>query len=143
MKEVIADIWDYPADYRCVTTNGIIMKNGELVMGGGIALQAKLRYPALPARLGKLVKMFGNKPFFFDEFNIISFPTKQDWKNDSIMELIESSAKDIAAFGHINSNKVIAMTRPGCGLGGLVWSDVKKVISPIFDTDQFVVCHYE
>ena len=45
MKEVTGNIWDYPADIVCITTNGSTTRNGSAVMGKGIALQAKERYP--------------------------------------------------------------------------------------------------
>ncbi len=60
MKEYVGDIWQSGADVICVTTNGVLRKNGDLVMGAGIALEAKKRYPRLPAFLGGCVKRCGN-----------------------------------------------------------------------------------
>lgn len=52
MKEAQGDLWTLPAEFRCITTNGIWSKNtGEAVMGAGVALDAKRRYPDLPRRL--------------------------------------------------------------------------------------------
>lgn len=139
MIEVNADIWTYPADYRCITTNGIVKKNGELVMGAGIALEAAKRFPELPARLGKNVSIFGNIPYIFHEWKIISFPTKNHWKDPSSLELIEKSAKEILTFANILGIISISLTRPGCGLGKLDWADVKPVLDKYFD-DRFIVC---
>ena len=35
--------------------NGVVKKDGCAVMGGGIALEAKERFPNLPKRLGELL----------------------------------------------------------------------------------------
>ena len=42
MRYDTGDLWSYPADYRVVTTNGIIKKDGEAVMGAGVGLLAPL-----------------------------------------------------------------------------------------------------
>jgi len=43
MKEVIGNIWNYynKGNWIVITTNGTIKKNGEAVMGRGVALEAK------------------------------------------------------------------------------------------------------
>lgn len=140
MIEKIGNIWDFPADAICVTTNGIVKKNGDLVMGAGIALEAKIKYPKLPKILGELVKNIRNKCFYIEEFKIISFPTKNHFKDDSIPELIEHSAleaKEIADFFKLST---ISLPRPGCGLGNLKWKNVKSLLEKYLD-DRFFVFH--
>ena len=139
MLEIKADLWSYPADFRCVPTNGIVKPNGCLVMGAGVAKVAAEKYPQLPDRLGRLVTIFGNKPFFFNEIGIISFPTKNHFKDPSDIGLIIASAKEIAAFVEIH-DKTIVLPRVGTGFGGLNWIDVKAAIEPIFDDNRFIVC---
>ena len=139
MIEVTGDLWTYPAEWRCVTTNGIVQKNRELVMGAGCALEAKMKYPAIPAKLGELVKIFGNLPFFLHEYKLISFPTKNHWKDPSSIELIEQSARHIASFARIHEITSVLSPRPGCGYGRLLWDDVKKVLEPIFNDDRFII----
>lgn len=46
-------------DYVCITTNSILNKNGELVMGAGVALEAKQRFPELPKVYGSKIKKDG------------------------------------------------------------------------------------
>ena len=50
-------------DIVCVTTNGIIKSNGELVMGAGCALEFKNRFPKIPKILGDKIKKSGNLPY--------------------------------------------------------------------------------
>lgn len=55
------DIWAYwgVADALCITTNGCVVK-GECVMGRGIALQAKQRFPGIALHLGRCIQAEGN-----------------------------------------------------------------------------------
>lgn len=56
-----ANIWDYwgVADALCITTNGCVIK-GECVMGRGIALEAKQRFPGIALHLGRSIQAEGN-----------------------------------------------------------------------------------
>lgn len=142
MQEIWGDIWgpfgnEGDAVLRCVTTNGIVKRNGELVMGAGIAKQAANRYPALPRLLGQGVRKHGNVPLLVEEIGIISFPTKHNWKNKSVPSLILKSAERIAKLADYYDH--ILMTRPGCGLGGLNWEEVKAMLEPIFTGNKFWV----
>lgn len=138
MQEVFGNIWNSNARYICVTTNSIVKPNGELVMGKGIALQAKNRYPKLPAILGKHVKSKGNIPCIVNigTSYIVSFPTKNHFMNPSIPQLIIDSAKALAA--NLPVDATVALTRPGCGSGNLSWIDIKPMLEPILD-DRFTI----
>jgi len=140
MQEIIGNIWETDCDIICVTTNGVVKSNGELVMGKGVALQAKQRYPILAKRLGNMVSLYENKPYLivYDniKYDIISLPTKYHWRDKSDIELIKNSL--IIIKNMISEDHTIALSRPGCGNGGLKWEDVKKVIEPILD-DRFTV----
>lgn len=61
MKQVTGDIWPC-ARYGPlgIPTNGYITKKGLGVMGRGVALQAKQRYPDTPFNLGKHLQHAGN-----------------------------------------------------------------------------------
>ena len=139
MKEIIGNIWDQKdADAICVTTNGVIKSNGQLVMGKGIALEAAKRFPDLPRVFGRLVNTFGNNvyPYIAGGFTIFSFPTKHHWKDNSDIELIKKSAQQLVE--RTVTYKHIYLTRPGCGCGGLEWQNVRNVLDSIFD-DRFIV----
>ena len=143
MKEIIGNIWDYHKgdDYIVIPTNGTIKKNGELVMGRGLALQAKLRYPELPLFLGKLVSDFGNHLFRLDQYKLLSFPVKDNWWEVASLELIEESTKQLAGSiglaSGIRGN--IYLPRVGCGNGKLSWSQVKSILEKCLLDDRFIV----
>lgn len=142
MIEARGNLWDMEADARCVTTNSVIRKDGTLVMGAGIAKQAAIRHPDLPARIASLIRVFGNWPFYFPDLCVMTFPTKEDWRNPSIPELIKDSAQRATWLADAHKLKRILLPRPGCDRGGLDWEDVKLIIAPILD-DRFVVCSPE
>lgn len=154
VKEIKGNIWDYhdKGHWIIITTNGTIKANGEAVMGRGVALQAKRRYPSLPQDLGKAIIFRGSKLWSWPEFRLMTFPTKNDWRNKSDLSLIETSCKELVHW--LNSirdffaNELrikledgkakIYMVRPGCGNGGLDWKDVKPVLEKYLD-DRFIV----
>lgn len=129
----------------CVTTNGIIKKDGNAVMGAGIAKTADMRFQ-LAAKLANHLKSNGNVvadlgvyQYENSQFHIISFPTKNHWRDSSIPELIRQSAMQLVALANKNNFKHIFMTPPGCGCGGLNYkTDVKPLLEPILD-DRFII----
>jgi hypothetical protein len=162
MLEAFGNIWDHIDDYDAVviTTNGYVKKNGEAVMGKGIALEARNRYPLLAQDLGDMLTKHGNNVFGFcydENLWIITLPVKPEygpngevgWRAKASIKLIEQSVWQLAGqhpfYGllrnlgdaGLNLEKII-MPRPGCGNGGLKWEDVKPVIEPYLD-DRFTV----
>lgn len=139
MKVISENIWDYHlAGYICVTTNGIVKHNGELVMGAGIALQAKLRFPGLPAKLGAGVRAHGNQVLYCADERILSFPTKHHYRDPSDLNLIEASCLQSMSIADHYSLKRIFLPRPGCGNGELSPKQVDPLIHSILD-DRFVM----
>lgn len=143
MKEITGNIWSYHRKECCivVTTNGIVKDNGEAVMGRGIALEAKSKFPALPRRLGKQIKVHGNRVFLFADFHIITFPTKHSWRdNKSDIGLIERGARQLASLSNCGLvAPPVYLVRPGCGNGGLDWEIVKPILGKHLDDRFFVI----
>jgi len=124
---------------RCVTTNGIVKKNGDLVMGAGVAREAKRRFNELPHIFGQNIDKNGNHVYIVEKYGIASFPTKHHWKNDSDINLIAQSCRELLFLS--KSWDYILLTRPGCGLGKLSWVDVRPVLASYFDDDKFILVH--
>jgi len=140
MKESIGKLWAAKPEFiKCVTTNGVVKQNGELVMGKGVALQAKERYPQLPSLLGSYVRSNGNMIYYFEELNIASFPTKNNWKDKSDIQLIIKSCVQLNAMLE-NLNRYAVLPRPGCSNGGLDWEkEVRPVISRVLSDRVWVI----
>ena len=140
MIELKADLWDPRWDLRCITTNGFVKKNGECVMSRGVANQAKLRYKGIARILGNAIEKGGNHVHFLGFASIASFPVKHNWWEKADLDLIERSAKELLLFidGYVSTTvHQVALPRPGCGNGGLLWSDVRPRIE--FLDDRFYV----
>lgn len=137
MKEIIGDLWTF--ENKCITTNGMLTKQGLAIMGKGIALEARLRHPDLPYILGQLIKEKGNHVYFL-KIGYISFPTKNDWKNNSSLELIERSCIELIDLVNDPWYQIteVVLPKPGCGNGGLDWKVVKPILEKYLD-DRFSV----
>src|SRR4051812_45989121 len=99
MKQATGNLWTYPADVICITTNGFVKANGQCVMGRGCAREARDRFPGLAERLGALIKVHGNRPMRLKHYVttkrdvwIVSYPTKHVWVDKSDPALIVESA---------------------------------------------------
>lgn len=146
MIELTGDIWTEPGvDAIVITTNGVVKNDGCAVMGRGVARQAAMRYPWLPARLGTCLTAVGNRVFIYDtpgdDAPIITFPVKDRWWERADLGLILKSCRGLAGLVDSRGLRKVVMPRPGCGNGGLDWGDVRKVVGPRLD-DRFVVVEW-
>ena len=148
MLEVQNDFWQEietnKYDAICCTTNRIVKKNGELVMGAGIAKLFKQKYPDLPAEWGERITYGNNMQGVMltrkDDLYLMAFPTKLDWRDSSKMPIIEFSAKALLWQARLLNWKKVLLPRPGCSNGGLDWdSEVKPVLEKILKEDRFVI----
>lgn len=144
MHIIKGNIWDISSDYKVITTNGIVKKDERLVMGKGIALEAKKRFPDIDKVLGGFVSKFGNHVWFIGmyphKYKIISFPTKHHWKDKSDIKLIEQSCLEMIAGLKDFMNIKVLLPPVGCGNGGLDFEkDVKPILSKYLDDRFYVV----
>lgn len=115
--------------------------NTQGIMGKGIALQFKKKYPDMykiylescrckDLKIGKMqvIPLNGLEPPFY----IINFPTKEEWKNPSKMEYIENGLIDLIDVVISLNIRSMAIPALGCGNGGLEWSEVKIRIDKAF-----------
>lgn len=119
---------------RCITTNGVLDSQGRNVMGKGVALQAKEKSPTLPAIFGAGITLYGNHVYWPNENpSFLSFPTKNHWRDPSNTLLIARSCCELATLARKFDHFTFYLPRPGCGVGGLKWSDVSKICSEWFE----------
>ncbi|MGP1834165.1 type II toxin-antitoxin system antitoxin DNA ADP-ribosyl glycohydrolase DarG [Shewanella frigidimarina] len=107
------------------------------VMGKGIALQFKKKWPAnfkayaAACKAGevKLGQMFTFElgAMALPRF-IINFPTKGHWRSASRLQDVESGLKDLAKQIQLHDIRSIAIPPLGCGNGGLDWAEVKPLV---------------
>jgi len=144
MKEITGDIWDYhdKGNWIVITTNGTVRKDGACVMGRGVALEAKNRFPKLPYLIGDKIKRDGLWTWAFPDYRIISLPVKYNWYEKATLELIEDKIVRLVGIVDFSKVKPIYLVRPGCGNGGLDWRDVKPILEKYLD-DRFIVVERE
>lgn len=102
-------------------------------MGIGLALQIKSKYPRTFSEYVKACKekrLSIGKIHWYKEDNkiIINFPTKDKWREKSKITYISDTLPQLIVLIkelHIES---IAIPPLGCGLGGLDWKEVKKIL---------------
>lgn len=154
MKEVKGDAfktWEWYGSndewLLCITTNGTVKKDGDAVMGAGIAKQAKEIFPWIPAQLGQFLSKYGNRMCYLG-CNLITFPVKHNWYEKADIQLIKASCKELMdSLDDLKEDRgcevKALLVRPGCGNGKLNWeTEVKPVISKLLD-DRVVVIHNE
>lgn len=111
------------------------------VMGKGIALQFKNKWPANYSAYEAACKAKQVRPgtmFVFDSGGlvkpnyIINFPTKDHWRGKSRIEFIRDGLVDLVAQIKRLGIRSIAIPPLGCGNGGLEWDEVRPLIEQAF-----------
>lgn len=109
------------------------------VMGRGLALQFKVRYPQnflayqKACHLRQLI--LGGDSFLFEEKGklIVNFPTKGHWREVSQLTKILDSLSHLRRQLEDRNITSVAIPPLGCGLGGLKWIQVSQVIERVFN----------
>ena len=119
-----------------ISTNGIVTDKGLAVMGAGVALAAKQHQPSLPWSLGKALLATGNHVYWFQDLRMFTFPTKDNWRDPSTLELIDQSAGELVNYLRAYPALMhVYMPKVGTKNGGLAWHDVEKVLHKHFVND--------
>lgn len=106
------------------------------VMGRGLAKQFATAYPEIvqpykaecakkTLKIGTINvnHLAGRKPPF-----IINFPTKQHWSKPSKIDYISIGMPVLAYYVRTHAISTISIPALGCGLGGLRWDEVSRII---------------
>ena len=103
------------------------------VMGKGLALEFKNRYPAMfqiYKNACHTKELLPGRPMFVKGPNksVILFPTKYHWKEKSKIIYIKDGLEAVSHYYKSFDIKSIAFPKLGCGLGGLSWEKVKPLM---------------
>lgn len=114
-----------------ITTNGSVKNDGDAVMGRGVARRAVELHPILPKLLGDSLQSFGNRPVPLIG-NFITLPVKHSWKEPADVALIRRSIQRASVlFRYLEWSGIVFLPRPGCGNGGLKWSDLRGMVTDL------------
>ena len=153
-SEHYGDLWSAAQssqNWKVITINIYVKKNGDLVMGRGIAKQATQRYPGIAYALGrKITEVISftepeNQLYVNLKNNLIAMPVKRFWGDEADLKLIDKNLEKLATLGnHIITHdlgKLIYLPRPGCGNGKKDWDTEVKPLVDQHLNGNFVVCH--
>lgn len=143
MLEKRGDLWEarQPGDWVVITTNATLRRDGLLVMGRGIALEASQRYKYLQATLGSLIKENGQRVEVIDNLDtskIIAFPVKNHFKDKADINIILKSTLQLLDAAQRIEGRIL-MPRPGAGYGRLDWLEVRPMLMHYLVDNRFVV----
>lgn len=128
LKFVEGDLFESRAEILVNTVNCVG------VMGKGVALAFKNRYPSMfhayRAACDKGEVQPGRLHIWPDRLGItvVNFPTKRHWKQPSRYEDIESGLSALREFLLKRGTVRVALPALGCGHGGLDWDRVSAMI---------------
>lgn len=129
----------------CLTTNGTVRNDGCAVMGRGVARYARDNWKGVDLRLGRalrrngnIVQKIGRRKDFTRHYTVVAFPVKRMWHENADMDLIVRSCKQLVNMTNHEDWKTVALPRPGCGNGQLLWANVKPAIESLLD-DRFII----
>jgi O-acetyl-ADP-ribose deacetylase (regulator of RNase III) len=135
IRFVTGDLFDSTAEAIVNTVNCVG------VMGRGIALQFKKRYPdnfrayELACKRSEVIPgkmfVFEENPFVRPKY-IVNFPTKRHWRGASRIADIEAGLADLVRVITERRISSIALPPLGAGLGGLDWAVVREKIEAAF-----------
>ena len=145
LREAQGDAWELSRNngILCLTTNSIVTNAGACVMGAGIALEAKKRFPHLPHALGARIQASGNHVYdlgawgqeaYDATWRIVSYPVKDHWKDTASSYLIERSMRELDdLLRNLHwEDRPVYLPRPGCGNGKRTWEgDVEPLLQRV------------
>ncbi len=133
MNIIKEDLFKYVGKGRAilVTTNQVLNRNGDLVMGAGAAKAAALRWPQLP-RMAAMSRHSVDLVFQDTDGTWVGiFPTKKSWKDPADVKLIRKSIKELNFMAIYTKDIEFHVNMPGIGLGGLSYQTVENLIKEL------------
>lgn len=141
------NMWDAldEAHLFLITANATVRKDGELVMGRGMALQAKQRFPLLPKDLGDwVVPASGER---FAKYGVVlpywggvekqlgAFQVKYHYGDKADLDLIQYSTNFLIELLEEQKGRIrnVHLNFPGIGYGGLKEEQVLPIVQQLLD----------
>ncbi len=124
-------------DFAYLTTNSIVKKDGRLVMGRGIAQQARDKYKDLDKAFGKAIL---ERKSHFKEYSLLEneeypqlrgFQVKLGWWEEACMDLITNSTNELSTYAVNHKDEILFLNFPGVGNGKLSMEDVMPIVEQL------------
>ncbi|MBX3058867.1 MAG: hypothetical protein KF770_20570 [Anaerolineae bacterium] len=145
------DMWTAytAADLFLITTNSTLKKSGHaLVMGRGIARQAKERFPGLDVALGRQIQaLCGNQGIYgllasprWPAAKLGAFQVKRHYSQAASLELVRRSTAALRAWCTEHPDTSVHLNYPGIGNGRLRHEVVLPIVSQL--PEQVTIWEY-
>lgn len=128
------NMWDCleEVDHFLITTNAIVKQNGALVMGAGLAKQARDAYPGLDQTFGEAIEMWAENGVYgvilWANLKFGAFQVKHHFKDQANLHLITYSTGMLKVWAQTKGDQKFALNFPGIGNGGLPYDQVKPIV---------------
>ena len=125
------DMWSAweASDLFLITTNATIKGNSALVMGRGIARQARDRWPGLDIVMGRAIGSSGRKyGLLVGKGKLGAFQVKHHYWELASVELIKLSVDMLLKWCAAHPGKRVDLNYPGIGNGKLPIEVVQPII---------------
>ncbi len=131
------NMWDVfgKTDVFVITTNPIVRHDGAVVMGRGIAREAKTRYPELPYDFAYMLEKYPSNVGYIGDYSsqrVYWFMVKQHWREAADLGIIEQSVDELSALFNY-TNERVDLNFPGIGYGKLKREDVLPLLQTLPD----------
>lgn len=143
---VLCDIWNKHATHNdmfiVLPTNLSVNKNGNAIMGRGLAKQAADKFPKLSTKYGNVLKndLGTHGVYIFFDTRIIPCPVKKNYKDDADLKIIERSLKLIMDLRDGLKTKIkLLIPMLGCGFGGLMYEQVLPLLLEYCPKGSYIV----
>ena len=130
------DVFNSDCDYIGITTNSIVKRNGELVMGAGNAKVAANKFKHLPKFFGDRIVKDGLVGKFYGIIKCgkyFAFQTKRHYKDKSDIRDVYESITILKDIAERNADKTFAIPFPAINNGGLKREDVEGYLARLPD----------
>lgn len=132
-------------DVICVTTNGTIKKDGQAMMGRGVARFVRDTFQNIDTKLGNLIKAYGNRVFNLgtQEYSgkqliLFSFPNQADMSSKIDAKLIKKSIDELVDLcNKFQLKGKVYLPVPCVRIGDATWQEIKPLLASL--DDRFVI----
>ena len=140
------DMWAVfdEVDLFLITTNSTLKRNGALVMGRGIARQARDRFPQLEYRFGQEITQrcdhLGTYHLLisprYPTAKLGAFQVKYHYRQSASLDLIAGSVRALQRWCNAHPVAKVALNYPGIGNGKLKLAQVQPLIAQLSQNVQ-------
>lgn len=141
--EIEGDLFEHVSEGDAIA-HGV---NCRGFMGSGIALPIKNMFPENflayneLCRRGELLPGFV-LPVIENGIIVLNMATQYELGPDAQYDYVDEAAQNLYAYCTMNAVKIVKMPKIGCGIGGLQWKSVAKILRETGDDDVALEVYY-